>query len=143
MQMSEGIKNKFHRVVDEAWNRGNLDSLDELHSIGYVEHRPPFPDVGGLDAFKQAMVGAHLAFPDFHLTIDELILEGEKLAVRYAWTGTHSGQSPTLPIPPTGKRLTVTGLQIHHIDGDKLIETWQFADNLGLFQQLGLVPKPG
>ncbi len=57
--MSEDIKAKFRRIVDEAWNKGNLDILDELHSTGYVEHRPPFPDVAGLDAFKQMVAGAH------------------------------------------------------------------------------------
>ena len=91
--MPENMKAKFRRVVDEAWNKGNLDSLDELHSTDYVEHRPPFPDVVGLDAFKQTVAGAKLTCPDFHITIDELILEGDKLAVRFSWTGTHSGQS--------------------------------------------------
>ncbi len=141
--MSEDIKAKFRRVVDEAWNKGNLDTLDELHSSGYVEHRPPLPDVTGLDAFKQMVAGAHHTFPDFHITIDELILEGDKLAVRFSWTGTHLGQSQNFPVPPSGKQLIVTGSHILHLEGGKLIEGWQHADNLGLFQQLGLVPQPG
>ena len=90
--MSKDIKAKFRRIVDEAWNKGNLDSLDELHSASYVEHRPPLPDVTGLDAFKQMVAGAHQTFPDFHITIDELILEGDKLAVRFSWTGTKIGK---------------------------------------------------
>ena len=141
--MSENIKTKFRRVVDEAWNKGNLDALDELHTADYVEHRPPFPDVVGLDAFKQTVAGAKITCPDFHITIDELILEGDKLAVRFSWTGTHSGQSQNFPIPPTGKQLIVTGSHILHLEGDKLIEGWQFTDNLGLLQQLGLVPQMG
>jgi predicted ester cyclase len=141
--MSENIKAKFLRVIDEAWNKGNLDSLDELHSTDYVEHRPPFPDVVGIDAFKQTVAGAQLTCPDFHITIDDLILEGDKLAVRFSWTGTHSGQSQNFPIPPTGKQLIVTGSHILQLEGDKLIEGWQFADNLGLLQQLGLVPQMG
>ncbi len=141
--MSKDIKAKFRRIVDEAWNKGNLDSLDELHSASYVEHRPPLPDVTGLDAFKQMVAGAHQTFPDFHITIDELILEGDKLAVRFSWTGTHLGQSQNFPVPPTGKQLIVTGSHILHLEGGNLIEGWQHADNLGLFQQLGLVPQPG
>ena len=82
--MSEDIKAKFRRVVDEAWNRGNLEALDELHSSGYVEHRPPFPDVAGLDAFKQMVAGTHQTCPDFHITIEELILEKDRLAVRFS-----------------------------------------------------------
>lgn len=141
--MSEDIKTKFRRVVDEAWNEGKLDALDELHLPDYIQHRTPLPDIVGLDAFKQELAGARQNFPDFHLTIHELIHESDRLAVRYSWTGTHSGQAKSFPIPPTGKQLTVTGSQILHLQGDKLIEGWQFADNLGLFQQLGLVPKPG
>ena len=141
--MSEDLKTKFRRVVDEAWNQGNLDTLDELHGAGYVEHRPPFPDVVGLDAFKQTVAGARQTCPDFHITIEDLILEGNKLSVRFSWTGTHLGQSPNFPIPPTGKQLVVNGSHFLHLEGDKLIEGWQFADNLGLLQQLGLAPQPG
>jgi len=141
--MSEDIKTKFHRVVDEAWNKGNLDALDELHSVDYIEHHSPFPDVEGLDAFKQMVAGAHKTYPDFHITIHELILEGDKLASRWSWTGTHLGQTRQLAISPTGKLITLTGSHILHIEGDKLIEGWQFADDLGLLQQFGLAPQPG
>jgi len=141
--MSEDIKTKFHRVVDEAWNKGNLDALDELHSVDYIEHHAPFPDVEGLEAFKQMVVSAHKTYPDFHITIHELILEGDKLASRWSWTGTHLGQTQQLAISPTGKLITLTGSHILHIEGDKLIEGWQFADDLGLLQQFGLAPQPG
>lgn len=140
--MSENIKTKFLRVVDEAWNHGNLDALDELHSPEYTEHHAPFPDVEGLEAFKQMVAGARTTYPDFHITIHELIFEGEKLAARWSWTGTHLGQTRQLTIPPTGKKITLTGSQILHIEGDKLIEGWQFADDLGLLQQFGLAPQP-
>jgi len=141
--MAEDIKAKFLRIVDEAWNQGHLDLLNELHSIGYIEHHPPFPDVEGLDAFKQMVASAHIAYSGFHLTIHEVVLEGDMLAARWTWTGTHSGQTPGLPIPPTGKTLTVSGLHFLHFDGDKLVEGWQFADNLGMLQQLNLIPKIG
>lgn len=141
--MSEDIKMKFRRVVDEAWNKGNLDTLDELHSNGYIEHHAPFPDVEGLDAFKQMIAGVHKTYPDFHITIHELILEGDKLATRWSWTGTHMGQTQQLAIPPTGKLMTVTGSHILHLERDKLIEGWQFADDLGLFRQFGLASQMG
>jgi len=140
--MSEEIKAKFLRIVDEAWNKGNLDALDDLHSTGYIEHHSPFPDVEGLDAFKQMVASAHKTYPDFHITIYELILDGNKLAARWSWTGTHLGQTQQLSIPPTGKQITLTGAQILHVEGNKLIEGWQFADDLGLLQQLGLIPQP-
>lgn len=141
--MSEDIKAKFRRVVDAAWNKGNLDALDELHSADYIEHRAPFADVEGLGAFKQEVAAARMSYTDFHLTIHELLLDGDKLAARWTWTGTHTGQTRQLTIPPTGKQLTVTGSHILHLEGDKLIEGWQFADNLGLLQQLGRNPQSG
>ena len=140
--MSEEIKAKFLRIVDEAWNKGDLDALDDLHSPEYIEHHSHFPDVEGLDAFKQMVAGAHQTYPDFHITIHELILEGNKLAARWSWTGTHLRQTQQLTIPPTGKQITLTGAQILHIEGNKLIEGWQFADDLGLLQQFGLTPQP-
>ena len=141
--MSEDLKTKFQRIVDDAWNKGNLDALDELHTADYIEHHPPFPDVEGLAAFKQMVAGTRKTYPDFHLTIHELILEGDKLAVRWSWTGTHLGQTQQLAIPPTGKQLTVTGSHILHIEEGKLIEGWQFADALGLLRQLGLGSQTG
>jgi len=140
--MSEDIKSKFHRVVDAAWTKGDLDALDELHSAEYTEHHAPFPDVEGLDAFKQMVAGARTTYPDFHITIHELIQEGDKLAARWSWTGTHLGQTRQLSIPPTGKQITLTGSHILLIENDKLVEGWQFADDLGLLQQLGLTPQP-
>lgn len=141
--MSEDLKIKFRRIVDEAWNKGNLDVLDELHSADYIEHQPPFPDVKGLDAFKQMVAGTRQTYPDFHITIHELILEGDRLAVRWTWTGTHLGQSQHLAIQPTGKQLTVTGSHILHFEKGKLVEGWNFADVLGVLKQLGIVPQPG
>lgn len=140
--MSEDMKTKFLRVVDEAWNKGNLNALEELHSPDYIEHHAPFPDVDGLDAFKQMVIGARTTYPDFHITIHELIREGDKLAARWSWTGTHLGQTRQFAISPTDKQITLTGSQILHIEGNKLIEGWQFADNLGLLQQFGLTPQP-
>jgi len=140
--MSEDIKTKFRCVVDDAWNMGNLDALNELHSTEYTEHHAPFPDVKGLDAFKLMVAGARITYPDFHITIHELIQEGDKLAVRWSWTGTHLGQTRQLTIPPTGKQITLTGSHILHIKNNKLVEGWQFADDLGLLQQLGLTPQP-
>ena len=140
--MSEDMKTKFLRVVNEAWNNGNLDALNELHAADYTEQHAPFPDVKGLDAFKQMVAGARTTYPDFHITIHELIQEGDRLAARWSWTGTHLGQTRQLAIPPTGKQITLTGSQILHIEDNKLIEGWQFADDLGLLQQFGLTPQP-
>ena len=138
--MTEEIKEKFLRVVDDAWNKGNLEALDELHADGYVEHLiPTAPDVVGLDAFRQLVAHTRTAYPDFHITIHDLVVEEGKMAARWTWTGTHSAQTPIHSIPPTGKHVTIDGFHFFHTQQGKLIEGWQFTDSLGMLQQLGLV----
>jgi len=136
--MSKYLKAKFQRLVDEAWNHGNLDEVDEIIPTDYIEHHSPSPDVEGLDAFKEMIRSIRFAFPDFHLTIHDLILEDDNLAARWSWEGTHTNQTPLFNIPPTGKKVAVIGAIIfHHRDG-KLIEGWQYTDDLGTLQQLGV-----
>ena len=125
------------RVVDEAYNKGNLDVLDEHHVADYVYHIPPNPDIEGLEAYKQFITDLRNGYPDLQLTIDEIIVEGDIVAIRWTLQGTHTGQSPTLGIPPTGKKVTFTGCAVTHWVDDKIVEEWNYADHLGLMQQLG------
>ena len=141
--MKEELKARFLRVVDDAWNKGNLEALDELHADGYVEHMIPLaPDVVGLDAFRQLVAHTRTAYPDFHITIHELIADDDRMAARWTWTGTHFAQTPIHALPPTGKQVTINGFHFFHTQQDKLIEGWQFADGLGMLQQLGIVQMP-
>jgi len=138
--MSTDLKVNIMRAVDEVWNNGNLETIVELFADDFIRHIPPFSDVIGLDAFKQYITEIHIAFPDIDLKIDEFIIEGQVSAVRWTWTGTHSASSPRMPIPPTGKFVTVLGASIIRGREGKAVEEWAFADNLGLMQQLGVVP---
>jgi predicted ester cyclase len=74
-----------------------------------------------------------------HVTIDDLVAEGDKVAARYKWTGTHQGIFNG--IPPTGKRVTITGLDLWRLRDGKCVEHWNQEDNLGLLQQLGAIPE--
>ena len=115
-------------------------ALDELHIDNYIEHLiPSAPDVMGLDAFRQLVAHTRTAYPDFHITIHELVPDSDKMAVRWTWTGTHSAQTPIHSIPPTGKFVTINGFHFFHMQNGKLSEGWQFTDGLGLLQQLGLL----
>ena len=139
--MSNELKAKIRRIIDEAWNKGNLNTLDELYAADYVGHNASFPDTEGLKELKDFVQDTHNTYPDFHLTIDEMIMEGDTLVSRWSWQGTHKGQSARLPIPPTGKHVTLTGCNVAHMKGGKVVEDWGFGDNLGLMQQLGVVPE--
>jgi predicted ester cyclase len=138
--MVEELKARIRRVADEAYNKGNLDALDEAYATNIVRHAPRFPDIEGLEALKQSTVDARSAFPDIQMTIDEMVVEGDTYALRYTWRGTHTGQSPTQRIQPTGKRVTGRGCLVGHRVGGKTIEEWDYPDTLGLLQQLGVVP---
>ena len=140
--MAEDIKSKFLRVVDDAWNQGNLEVLDDLHTQDFILHHPPFDDRLGLDAHKQSIVNVRAGFPDFHLTIHKLVFEEGILALRWTWKGTHSSNYPEVPIPPTGKQVMVSGSHFLLVEDGKLTEGWQSSDNLGFLRQLGVIPTP-
>lgn len=139
--MFEERKANILRVVNATWNEGNLDALDEINAPGYIRHRMPFADILGLDALKEYVKSIRSNYPDFHITIYDIAIDGDIVFTRWSWTGTHSGQSGDLPIPPTGKQVSVTGCSLARTQDGKAIEEWSFADNLGLLQQLGVVPS--
>jgi predicted ester cyclase len=76
-----------------------------------------------------------------HFTIDDMVVEGDKAAMRYTMTGTHKGEFTG--IPPTNRKLTMWGINIARIAGGKIVEAWERMDTLGFMQQLGVVPTPG
>src|SRR6266446_5250360 len=129
---TEENKAKVRRVYEEALNQGNMAVVDELVSPNYVGHDPGFPQpVRGPEGLKQYVMVFRTAVPDTTVTI----------AVRHTYRGTHKGD--LMGIPPTGKQITVTGIVIHRIADGKFVESWVNADNLGLMQQLGVVPTMG
>jgi steroid delta-isomerase-like uncharacterized protein len=119
--LSEELKAKHHRWV-EAWNTSNLDMLDEVFAADIVYHMPPFPDMTGLEAHKQFIADACRTYPDFHLTLDEVIVGGNTTAMRWTWRGTYTGPSSTLPVPPTGKQTTAVGCHVVHWADGKIAD---------------------
>ncbi len=140
---TEELKATIRRVNDEAWNKGNLDALDELCDADFVRHKPPFPDIEGLEAGKQFVADCRISYPDLQLTLDEIIVEGDASAIRWTYRGTQTGQSPTTGAPPTGKQVAFTGCNILHWVEGKIVEEWENGDYLSLLQQLGVVPPLG
>jgi predicted ester cyclase len=139
----EELKAKIRWAGEQAWLRGNLDALDEVYSGDYVWHRSPFPDARGLEAAKTSMAGMRGAYSDIRIAYEEMIAEGNSIAYRYTWQAKHTGLSPTLPIPPTGKEVTLTGCVVVHIAAGKVVEEFEYSDYLGFLQQLGVVPPLG
>ena len=139
--MVEEVRANLRRIIDEVFNKGNLDVMDEAYATNFVRHNlPPFPDIEGLQAFKQTVADFRSAFPDFQVTIDEMVVEGDTVALRFTFRGTHTGESPVMPVPPTGKRVTMVGCLVGHRVGGKTVEEWEYPDSLDFLQQLGVVP---
>ena len=99
------------------------------------------PQTLDLEGYKQTLAMAFAAFPDWHLTIEDMIAEGDKVVLRYTIHGTHQGAFQG--IPPTGKQFTVTGITIGYFVNGRCVDLRTEFDNLGLLQQLGVIPSMG
>jgi steroid delta-isomerase-like uncharacterized protein len=138
--MSEQNKTISRRSVEEAFNKGNLDVLDELVSPSFVNHDPASPeDIRGVEGFKEFVNTYRSAFPDVRVTIEDQIAEGDKVVSRWSARGTQKGELQG--IPASNKQVTVTGISIDKIEGGKIVESWNNWDTLGMLQQLGAIPE--
>ena len=128
------------RILDEAWNAGNLEVLDELCAPDCVEHDlSTHEEVVGLEANKDRILGYRDAMPDLHVTVDDLVASGDRVVTRWHASGTNDGE--LMGNPPTHRHMEITGMSIDRFDSDgRLAETWDQWDNLTFMQQLGLAP---
>ncbi|TMC54836.1 MAG: ester cyclase [Chloroflexi bacterium] len=138
--MSEQNKALARRSVEEVWNQGKLEVIDELVAEGANFHDPNVPGgkFTGPQGYRQFVEIYRGAFPDVHLTVNDQIAEGDKVVTRWTATGTHKGS--LMGIPATNKQSTVTGTDIGRYAEGKLVEEWVSYDMLGMLQQLGVVP---
>jgi steroid delta-isomerase-like uncharacterized protein len=138
--LQEQNKAIARRFYEEALNGKNLDIIAELFAANYQAHPPGAPEPLSREAFKQFISLFHAGFPDFHLTFEDEIAEGDKVVLLITAHGTHQGEF--LGIPPTGKPATWTGISISRLADGKIVEQWGEQDFLGLLQQLGAIPAP-
>ena len=139
---AEEDKALARRVIEELFNRGNLEAADELIAPDYILHDPASPEeVRGPEGFKRFVGVFRTAFPNLHVTIEEQIAEGDKMVTRYTVRGNHLGE--LMGLPATGKQVTIRGCGVSRVSDGKLVETWDHYDALGLMGQIGVVPLPG
>lgn len=130
------------REYFEAFADGDLAWIDDHISSDFVRHDPGLPfEVRGSEGVRYLNSVFLTAFPDLRLDVEDVIGEGDKILVRLTIRGTHQGE--LMGIAPTGKEVEVGVLDLFHIADGKLVEHWAAIDNLGLMQQLGVVPEPG
>ena len=123
------------RIFEELWNGKNRDVIDEMMSPDYVHHDPQAPDIApGIDGYKQFVERYMNAFPDVHMTVEDEIVAGDTVVIRWTVTGTHRGELPGLA--PTGKSVSLSGISIARLRDGKFVESWNNWDALGMMQQL-------
>jgi steroid delta-isomerase-like uncharacterized protein len=129
----------IRRWFEEVWNKGNMDAIDEMASPDAVGHGQAQHDTDiGLKEFRTFAISLRRAFPDFNVTIDHVIEQGDKVVARWTTTMTHKGEF--LGVAPTGKKVTITGTSMQRIAGGKIVEGWDNWDQLGLLVQIGAIP---
>ena len=135
---TEANKASVRRWI-EAFNQRNLAVFDELTASNWTYHDPGFPNVRTLEDYKQWLTQTRSAFPNFHVTIDDMIAEGDTVVVRQTLHGTNTGDIVTpMPLPATGKKVTASAITIVRFAEGKGVEVWNQGDNLGIMQQLGV-----
>jgi steroid delta-isomerase-like uncharacterized protein len=134
---TESNKAVIRRIFSEVVTQGNLAAADELLSANYVNHDFPAPAAGG-EGFKQVIAMFRSAFPDMAVVVEAELAEGDRVATRGVFTGTHQGDF--MGIPATGKRISVKYIDIWRLEDGRGRENWVQMDMLGLMQQLGAAP---
>jgi steroid delta-isomerase-like uncharacterized protein len=138
---TEENKARSRRFFTEVWGKGDLAVIDELTGPAFVDHNAPPGLPPGVEGLKQFVVAYRAAFPDMQVSIDDLIAEGDKVVIRLTARGTNTG--PLFGMPTTGKAAVVTGITIERKVNGKTVEGWNNFDQLGMLQQLGVIPTPG
>ena len=135
------------RMVDEAWNRGNVDVIDELCAPDCVHHAgaagSPQAQISGAGTPEDTKAGIRSlrsAFPDLHISLEDVFAQGDSVACRYITTGTNRGSF--MGRPPTNKRTFTTGMSYVQLNDGKIASSWSEVDVIGLLQDIGVLPSP-
>jgi steroid delta-isomerase-like uncharacterized protein len=137
---AEENKAVIRRWID-AYNERDLQAEADVLAPGFVAYVPAAPGpLQGLEAWRQFSGPFAEAFPDLRLTVQDIAAEGDTVAARVAFHGTHRGEFQG--IPPTDKKMAFSSMEFNRVVGGKVEEHWVELDLLGLMQQLGAIPDP-
>jgi steroid delta-isomerase-like uncharacterized protein len=138
----ENNKAAARRWSQELWSQGDLSVADEIIATDYVRHDPgdPFPARGPEDV-KRIVTMLRTMLPDFHISVDAVIAEGDIVVSRYTATATDT--VGYMGMPPTGKAVRTSAIQMFRFSDGKIVESWAARDDLGTLRQLGHLTLPG
>ncbi|MCL5999555.1 MAG: ester cyclase [Chloroflexi bacterium] len=130
----------LRRFFEELFNQGNLAVANEIVAADYDNHNPVPGETPGREGLIQFVAYLRRTFPDLRITVEDQVAEGDKVVTRFTIGGTQQGEFAD--IPPTGRWVTVTVLNIHRVTNGQVKEGWLNWDALGMLQQLGAIPAP-
>lgn len=134
---SERAETVARRLLEEVLNEGRLDLIDELVAEDAVEHEPLPISTGEMRSDLRAWLTAlRSAFPDYHVQIEDVVSQGDKVAIRERITGTNLGS--LLGMPPTGRSISVDGFDLVQVRDGKIVQHWGLTDGWAMAHQLGL-----
>jgi steroid delta-isomerase-like uncharacterized protein len=137
----ETNKAQLRRTYEELFNQGNLAKVDELIAPDCINHEvPPGMNNRGPESIRQVVIMLRTAFPDLHGTIEELVAEGDTVACCVTMSGTHLGSF--MGIAPTGRSFRQAQMHFVRFRDGIGIEHREVRDDLGMMQQLGVIPDP-
>lgn len=131
---------RLGRYLEEVWNKRNPNAVPQFYDPNVIDHfaAPGVPQ--GVDGAIATVKAMQTAFPDCAVSVDDTLAEGDRVATRMTWSGTHVGEF--MGIAPTGKSFKVQAIEIIRVEGDMFVERWLWMDTLNLMQQLGLMGAP-
>ena len=136
--MTEDARTVFTNLMEEVFNRGNLEVADDLVADDFLNHEAP--ESRGPEGFKATAAWLRSAFPDYHAELHETLVDGDLIAARLQVSGTHKGDF--MGVAPTGRSFSVQHMHMYRVRDGKLVEHWACRDDLGQLGQLGLFPSP-
>ena len=134
----EEFKARIRWALEEV-GKGNADALDQIYDPNIVFHLYPFADIEGLQPVKEGMLAAWKGFSDIHIDWEEMVAEGDTIAIKYTLRAKHAGVNPRYAVPPTGKEVIFRGCYFAYQKNGKVVEVFEYDDWLGFLQQLGVV----
>jgi steroid delta-isomerase-like uncharacterized protein len=137
---TEDNKAIVRRATEEFYNQGNIESVGQFYAATYVHHDPASPQVCDRDGLAESLRAFRTGCPDLFISTEELMAEGDLVTKRWTIHATHTGVLSGMP--PTGKHITVNGLELFRLVDGKIVEAWLGYDNLSMMHQLGVIPTP-
>jgi predicted ester cyclase len=131
----------IRRYIEIGWSKGDMDVVGESAAPTYVRHQPNMAIAVESSEALKTLIGIYRAgVPDLNITVEHLVAEGDWVSTRVRCTGTHTGE--LAGIPPTGRNVDFTASDIFKMSGGRIVASWHNVDDLGLLQQLGVLPAP-